>query len=120
MRVELTVYPGVPKSRVVVKDLPAIVGRNPHADVRISDSWVSRVHCELYDLEGALVVRDLGSRHGTLVDGVKIAEATLLPGDSLMLGMTRLEVAYERRPQNVLQESTSSACIQNGRCCPVS
>ena len=92
-----TVASWVPPLRIIVKHLPAVVGRNPDADVRITDQWVSRVHCELYDLEGTLAVRDLGSTHGTFLNGVKIAESVVMPGDTLTLGMTRLEVAYKRR-----------------------
>ncbi len=83
--------------RIVVRHLPAVVGRNPSADVRITDQWVSRVHCQLYDLDGTLAVRDLGSTHGTFLNGVNVAESVVMPGDTLTLGMTRLKVAYKRR-----------------------
>jgi pSer/pThr/pTyr-binding forkhead associated (FHA) protein len=103
-----TVDPWGPKLRVVVKDVPTVVGRNPDVDVRVTDPWVSRVHCELYDLEGTLVVRDLGSRHGTFINGLKIAEAVVLPGDTLTLGMTRLDVAYKRQSPNLPKYSPHS------------
>jgi pSer/pThr/pTyr-binding forkhead associated (FHA) protein len=98
MKVRLhTVDPWVPELRLVVKEFPAVVGRDPDADVRTADPWVSRVHCELYDVEGMLAVRDLGSRHGTFINGVKVTDSILMPGDELQVGMSRLEVSYKRK-----------------------
>jgi pSer/pThr/pTyr-binding forkhead associated (FHA) protein len=68
-----------------------------HADVRLDDPCVSRVHCEVSDLNGTLVVRDLGSKHGTYVNGQKVTQAPLLPGDRLTVGVSSFEVQYERR-----------------------
>jgi len=98
MKVKLrTVDSWVPEFLLVVKEFPALVGRDPDADVRVTDLWVSRAHCELYDLEGMLAVRDLGSRHGTFINGVKVTDSILMPGDKLQVGMTRLEVSYKRK-----------------------
>jgi pSer/pThr/pTyr-binding forkhead associated (FHA) protein len=98
MKVKLcTLDPWVPQLRLVVREFPAVVGRDPDADVRLTDPWVSRAHCELYDLEGMLAVRDLGSRHGTFINGVKVTDSILMPGDKLQIGMTRLEVSYKRK-----------------------
>ena len=53
-------------------------------------------------LNGTLAVRDLDSRNGTFANGQKVAEAVLLPGDELLLGMTRLNVAYKRRASGLV------------------
>jgi pSer/pThr/pTyr-binding forkhead associated (FHA) protein len=87
----------MPESSVVLDRLPAIVGRSLGVDVRLDDQWVSRLHCEISRLNGTLIVRDLESRHGTFVNGERIQETHLLPGDRLTVGMTSLEVRYERR-----------------------
>jgi len=63
--------------------------------VRIDDRWLSRRHCRLDLAEGVIVVRDLGSRHGTFVNGRSISECKLLPGDKLSLGLTHLVAEYE-------------------------
>jgi pSer/pThr/pTyr-binding forkhead associated (FHA) protein len=80
---------------IVLAGLPAIVGRSPQVDVHLDDPWVSRVHCEISQVNGTLVVRDLESRNGTLVNGEHIQEAHLLPGDQLTVGMTSVEVRYK-------------------------
>jgi hypothetical protein len=53
-----------------------------------------RVQCEI---SGTLLVRDLDSRNGTLVNGQYIEAAHLLPGDRLTVGLTSFEVRYKRR-----------------------
>ena len=70
--------------------LPAIVGRDPDCDIRLRDPSVSRIHCEIDQINGRLVVLDLESRHGTFVNGCKVAFAHLMPGDKLLLGNTCL------------------------------
>ena len=83
-----------PKQKIIVDKLPAVVGRGPNADVRLGDSWTSHVHCEISKSKGTLVVRDLESRNGTLVNGETITEARLMPGDTLTIGLTTYEVKY--------------------------
>jgi pSer/pThr/pTyr-binding forkhead associated (FHA) protein len=98
MEVKLTsIDPRACQLRITVKTLPAIVGRDAKAGVCIADQWVSRIHCQLYQHGGSLAVRDLGSKHGTFVNGMRVQETILLPGNRLSLGRTSLKVAYERR-----------------------
>lgn len=75
--------------------LPVRIGRGADADVQLGDRWVSREHCEILRAEDALLVRDLGSKHGTFVNGRSVLEAELLPGDELNIGLTRFVVEYE-------------------------
>jgi pSer/pThr/pTyr-binding forkhead associated (FHA) protein len=98
MRVKLTsVDPWADQIRLVVEKLPAIVGRSLDADACVEDQWVSRFHCELYDMKGTLAVRDLDSKHGTFVNGLRVQETLVLPGNRLSLGMTTLKVEYKRQ-----------------------
>ena len=67
------------------------LGRSPEADVVLLDESVSRFHAELVwgaDLERA-VVKDLGARNGTAVDGVPLpgnGRAEVAAGSMLCLG----------------------------------
>ena len=74
-----------------------VVGRGPDADICLPDCWASRHHCEIGQINGTLVVRDIGSRHGTFVDGARVTEAHLLPGAKLTVGLSSFEVQYQRK-----------------------
>jgi len=62
---------------VKVKKLPMTLGRGREADLTIAHPTVSRLHCELYEIDETLCVRDMGSLNGTFVGDVRITEASL-------------------------------------------
>jgi hypothetical protein len=63
---------------------PRLVGRSADADVRIDDPAFAERHARI-DLHGdAIVLRDLGSAEGSVVNGVIVRDAMLKPGDQLM------------------------------------
>jgi two-component system, NtrC family, response regulator GlrR len=68
----------------------ATVGTHESNDLVLADSTVSRFHCEITMSEEHAVVRDLGSRNGTRLDGVPILQAYLRDGARLRLGHTQL------------------------------
>lgn len=76
--------------RVVALTKTQAVGRSGEADVALPDASMSRRHAELVVDGGTITVRDLGSRNGTWVNGVRVTEAVLRDGDRLQLGATRL------------------------------
>lgn len=63
----------------IVGSLPLVVGRSD-ADVTVRGGSVSRRHCEIDRVGGVVVVRDLGSRNGTLIAGVPIGAEIALSG----------------------------------------
>ncbi|HWM86819.1 MAG TPA: sigma-54 dependent transcriptional regulator [Kofleriaceae bacterium] len=67
-----------------------VVGADPRADLVIADPTMSKFHCELRVIDGVCVLRDLGSRNGTLVDRVPVLEAPLRSGALLTMGRTQL------------------------------
>jgi pSer/pThr/pTyr-binding forkhead associated (FHA) protein len=82
--------------KIYLAQFPVVLGRSQDADVHIPGPLVSRSHCTIEVKEGTLIVKDLGSCNGTLVNGCHVNEAPLLPGDHLTLGAYVLRVAYER------------------------
>jgi pSer/pThr/pTyr-binding forkhead associated (FHA) protein len=80
------------RGTLTVTELPAVVGRSQEADLFIPDWFVSRAHCLLSRSGDNFAVRDLESRHGTWVNGDRIAERKLEVGDVIFLGTSRLTV----------------------------
>ncbi|HVY61671.1 MAG TPA: FHA domain-containing serine/threonine-protein kinase, partial [Planctomycetota bacterium] len=71
----------VPPGRVLA------IGRAPDADLRIDDSRVSRRHCEVEVRDDRLILRDLGSRNGTVLGTEKFTgEVVGVPGARLKIG----------------------------------
>jgi DNA-binding NtrC family response regulator len=64
------------------------VGADPRNDLCLQDRGVSRRHAEFRLKDGRAWVRDLGSRNGTTLDGVRVTEAELQLGSVVMLGET--------------------------------
>lgn len=63
-----------------------VVGRDPQADIALDVNAVSRRHAELCWERGAWVLRDLGSRNGTFVDGRRVAALELEAGSEIRIG----------------------------------
>lgn len=55
-----------------------VIGRDPTADIRIESAGVSRRHAAITINGDAAIVRDLGSKNGTQVDGRRIAGSSLV------------------------------------------
>ena len=75
------------------------IGRRDDCLIRIRSSQVSRRHCELFEREGKLVVRDLGSSNGTFVNGGRVHDQQVVkPGDVLTIGGVSLKVELLGQP----------------------
>jgi len=74
---------------------PITAGASREVDLVVEDSSVSRVHCEFALRPEGVVVRDLDSKNGTWVRGVRIREAVLWVGDAVTLGQTAITVKAE-------------------------
>lgn len=72
--------------RVPLDALPLVVGRSPEADLYLSDRTVSRRHARLEQRQGRVWVVDLGSLHGTFVNGVPVRERALGAEDLIRFG----------------------------------
>jgi hypothetical protein len=65
------------------------LGRGTDVDIRIDDPGVSRHHAEI-TLGTDVILRDLGSTNGTLVNGRMVSTAPLIEGSQIQLGTTTL------------------------------
>jgi transcriptional regulator with PAS, ATPase and Fis domain len=84
-----------------VIDGSATVGSAPRAQLVVADPLVSRIHCELFVRGDGLWVRDLDSRNGTFVDGVRVECARVDVGHALRLGATELRVVPGQEQRDV-------------------
>jgi two-component system, NtrC family, response regulator GlrR len=76
----------------------ALIGSAPQAALVVDDRTVTRVHAELTPREDGLWVRDLGSRNGTFINGVRVDKGRIPHQGTLRLGSTEITVAYEVEP----------------------
>ena len=72
-----------------------VVGRRESSDIVLRFPNVSGSHCELSLVDGYWFVKDLGSSNGTKVNGSRISEQRLDPGDKLSVAKHEYELAYE-------------------------
>ena len=67
------------------------IGSHPLNEIEVRDRTVSRFHCEVFiDRDSHAWIKDLGSRNGTRVNGVRVREAELQEGMVLRVGQLEL------------------------------
>ncbi|MGO1738603.1 MAG: FhaA domain-containing protein [Actinomycetaceae bacterium] len=67
-----------------------VVGRGSESDIVLDDTGVSRRHLEIRVSPQAVIATDLDSTNGTFVEGHKITAATLVDGNTITLGRSRI------------------------------
>ena len=73
--------------RTLTLSLPVVnVGRRFDSDIILDDPRVSRAHAQLRLRFGHYMVYDLGSTSGTFVNGQRVVECVLRPGDVISVG----------------------------------
>lgn len=96
---------GDTRRRVAVGGLLTI-GRAVHCSLVIHDGAASRQHLEVRREGERFTCRDLGSRNGTLVNGVRAASAELRHGDRIQIGDTKLVFEIGPAEPEAVPEST--------------
>ncbi|GAC1347421.1 MAG: hypothetical protein NVSMB14_10130 [Isosphaeraceae bacterium] len=69
-----------------------VVGRHPQCDARLDSIRVSRHHCCMSQSSGEVLVRDLNSTNGIRINGQRVAEGRLRPGDELSIAHIRFQL----------------------------
>lgn len=111
MQFRLKVVRGKPRGHCLTFPLGEfMIGRGPECDIRPVSDLVSRQHCLLLVGDDGVLIRDLGSRNGTLVNGqLVVAEQPLHHGDTLQLGPLVLEVLFGVEPVPVSDPISDTA-----------
>lgn len=78
-----------------------VIGRSPGLPIMLDHDTVSRRHAELFcDPFGRWWIRDLGSTNGTTVNGERVVERVLQPGDHVGIGDLRLRFHLGLSPES--------------------
>ena len=88
------------------------VGRDPECDISGSDPLLSRRHAEFVQLPDRVIVRDLQSRNGITLNGKKVEEAVLRPGDRVQVAAIRVE--YVEEAEAIDDVAQDDATIKTG------
>ncbi len=86
-----------------------VVGRDPKSDIPLNDSKTSRNHAELVWLNGELMVTDLKSQNGIIVNDRKVIQEKLKKHDRLIIGHTifRIDIEYGTTGFHSFEDSLS-------------
>jgi predicted component of type VI protein secretion system len=108
LKVNLIVVSGKPEGKVIPLISPIFrIGRDESCHLRPNSVEVSREHTEITITDTAVVVRDLGSRNGTLVNGTRLEGShRLKSGELLKVGPLTFAVS--------IQETAASTATGDG------
>jgi hypothetical protein len=67
-----------------------VIGRGSEADIIVDDPGISRRHLEIRVTTDGIIATDLGSTNGTFVEGHQVPAATLVDGNTITIGRTRI------------------------------
>ena len=95
MKLKLIVVSGKANKGAVTLKPPIIIGRSRQAELTVAHPMISRRHCEIFEVDGLLMIRDLGSLNGTVVEGQRVDESPLSPGNEFSLGPLTFRAEYE-------------------------
>jgi two-component system, cell cycle response regulator len=111
----LMIMTGGSAGQVIRLDTAIVIGRSRTSDVRLIDEGVSRQHCRVCLRGRTVILEDLGSTNGVLVNGEKVeGVVTLEIGDRVRLGAAVLQlgsfdVAEETLARKLFEASTRDA-----------
>ena len=77
------------------RDVIVLIGRGDSCDMKLNDPSASRVHCRVIAHDGLVTLYDAGSRWGTFVNGKRVSECELRPGDRIKVGETTLQLTMD-------------------------
>jgi pSer/pThr/pTyr-binding forkhead associated (FHA) protein len=88
---------GEKRSFSIARDM-TVIGRREDCDLRIPLGEVSRKHCRLVRDGDTLKLEDLGSSNGTFLNGQRVQEALLSPGDTIQVGPVVFALQIDGEP----------------------
>ena len=83
----IVIEPSGVRREVPISSSPFRIGRQAGTELMLRDSRISRQQAQIVASNGAWMLEDLGSRHGTFVNGEKVLRHELQPKDRIDFGM---------------------------------
>src|SRR5678815_3008098 len=90
------------------------VGRVEDNTFQIAEPSVSSHHCEVLLRGAEVIVRDLESTNGTFINGEKISERELKPGQVLRLGQVEMRLEADTTPPSSKKPTEQTLAMQRG------
>jgi len=84
--------PGAGKRYTILKGRAYTIGRGLSCEIVLQDKEASRYHCRVEAEDDTLIITDLGSLNGTVVDGERVERRFLLGGERVRVGTTHFDV----------------------------
>ena len=78
----------------LIRDVMTL-GRRESCDIPQPFPNISGLHCEFRFRDGYWIIRDLNSTNGIKVNGVRVQERPLKPGDEITIGKRRYAIQYQ-------------------------
>jgi diguanylate cyclase (GGDEF)-like protein len=92
-----------------------VIGRAASATMRLNDDGISRRHCRVLSIGGQVIIEDLGSANGTVVNGEMVQQHPLKEGDKIRLGATTtLKFTYQDKLDESFQQQMIDAALRDG------
>src|SRR5579862_9178987 len=114
----LVLNPSGQRSRVVLEPVPFLIGRHSDNNLVLRDNRVSRSHSRITATNGAYIIEDLNSRHGTWINGERVARHVLRNSDRIDFGVResyQLTFTLEQGEINRIMEQISSTSRSPGK-----
>ncbi len=90
------------------------VGRVEDNAFQIAEPSVSSHHCEVLLRGNDVIIKDLNSTNGTFINGEKISESPIKPGQILRLGQIEMRLETEAPPTPAPKKLTETMAMQRG------
>jgi pSer/pThr/pTyr-binding forkhead associated (FHA) protein len=90
------------------------IGRVDDNTFQIAEASVSSHHCEVLLRGKEVVVRDLNSTNGTYINGERITESVMKPGQILRLGQVEIRLETDTPPASAKKPIDQTLVMQRG------
>ncbi|MDA8020040.1 MAG: ATP-binding protein [Thermoanaerobaculia bacterium] len=71
-----------------------VIGRRSDADIRVNEPTMSGLHAEILPTDDGLRLRDLNSLNGTQLNGMRVNDSAVGPGDQIQIGRARIVISH--------------------------